>query len=102
MHEELTKLIESAKHKIDLTCKERFMCEGCPADVYGGECKAGFIAEHLINNGVVIVQYGEWLPGYPIHCSVCGGPAPTEYEDCNRYEAWLTKYCPNCGAIMLC
>ena len=45
--------------------------------------------------------YGEWLPGYPIHCSVCGGPAPTEYEDCNRYEAWLTKYCPNCGAVML-
>jgi hypothetical protein len=46
------------------------------------------------------VVHGEWLPGYPICCSVCGGPAATDYEDCNRYEAYLTNYCPHCGAKM--
>jgi hypothetical protein len=46
------------------------------------------------------VVYAKWLHGYPICCSACGGPAPTEYEDCNRYEAWLTSYCPHCGATM--
>lgn len=48
----------------------------------------------------VEVKHGRWIKGYPIHCSVCGGAAPTDYEDCNRYEAWLTPYCPNCGADM--
>jgi hypothetical protein len=48
----------------------------------------------------VEVAHGKWLQGYPVHCSVCGGPAATEYEDANRYEAWLTPYCPNCGARM--
>lgn len=46
------------------------------------------------------VVHGRWLRGYPIHCSICSGPAPTDYEDCNRYDAWLTKYCPHCGAAM--
>ena len=48
----------------------------------------------------VEVKHGRWVNGYPISCSVCGGFAPTDYEDCNRYEAWLTTYCPNCGAKM--
>ena len=60
-----------------------------------------FFTFHLDPVYVRQVVHGEWLPGYPIHCSVCRGPAPTDYEDCNRYEAWLTNYCPNCGALML-
>lgn len=46
------------------------------------------------------VKHAEWLQGYPIYCSACNGPAPTDYEDCNRYEAWLTSFCPHCGAKM--
>ena len=48
----------------------------------------------------VEVVHGRWEQGYPIFCSVCGGAAATEYEDANRYEAWLSPYCPNCGAKM--
>lgn len=48
----------------------------------------------------VEVVHGEWKTGYPITCSVCGGYAATEYEDANIYEAWLSPYCPNCGADM--
>ena len=48
----------------------------------------------------VEVVHGQWLQGYPIHCSVCGGYAATEYEDVNTYEAWLSPYCPHCGAKM--
>lgn len=48
----------------------------------------------------VEVVHGRWLQGYPVSCSVCGGAAATDYEDVNRYEAWLTPYCPNCGARM--
>lgn len=44
--------------------------------------------------------HAQWLTGYPVYCSACGGAAPTDYEDCNRYEAWLTAFCPHCGAIM--
>lgn len=43
---------------------------------------------------------GKWLRGYPIHCSLCGGAAATEYEDANRYEAWQSPYCPHCGQPM--
>lgn len=43
---------------------------------------------------------GKWLRGYPIHCSLCGGAAATEYEDTNRYEAWLSPCCPHCGQPM--
>ena len=50
---------------------------------------------------IVHFQIGKWMQGYPVHCSVCGGAAATEYEDANRYEAWLTSYCPHCGARMM-
>ena len=50
---------------------------------------------------IVHFQIGKWMKGYPICCSVCGGAAATDYEDANRYEAWLSPYCPNCGARMM-
>lgn len=48
----------------------------------------------------VKVMHGRWMQGYPMSCSVCGGAAATDYEDANRYDAWLSQYCPNCGAKM--
>ena len=45
-------------------------------------------------------KHGRWMPGYPMSCSVCGGSAATDYEDANRYDAWHSPYCPNCGAKM--
>ena len=49
---------------------------------------------------VAPVVHGEWVKGYPITCSACGGYAATEYEDANIYKAWNSPYCPNCGADM--
>ena len=58
------------------------------------------LAALLLDVEAVPVVHGRWLQGYPIYCSVCNGSAATEYEDCNRYEAWLSLYCPHCGAKM--
>jgi hypothetical protein len=62
-------------------------------DFYNAVCKR-------IRRYTIEVKRGEWLTGYPVHCSICGGSAPTDYEDCNRYDAWLTPFCPHCGNPM--
>lgn len=58
------------------------------------------IADIQMKLGITVQRHGRWVQGYPISCSVCGGAAATDYEDANRYEAWLSSYCPNCGAQM--
>lgn len=57
--EKLIELIHSARFDIERICNERFDCDGCPADIHEGECKAGYIADHLIANSVTIQQ---WIP----------------------------------------
>lgn len=57
--EKLIELIHSARFDIERICNERFDCDGCPADIHEGECKAGYIADHLIANGVTVQQ---WIP----------------------------------------
>ena len=53
--EKLTDLISTARFDVERICDERMDCEDCPAAVHEGECKAGYIADHLIANDVVPV-----------------------------------------------
>ena len=70
---------------------------------FGNACSDGVLdlLDEVPAADVAPVVHGRWETGYPITCSVCGGYAATEYEDANIYEAWLSPYCPNCGAKMV-
>lgn len=63
----------------------------------------GDIAEHLLANGVVVREKGEWIEdgyyGNPFVCSYCGheGCYSGNYGDKDYYP---TNFCPNCGADM--
>ena len=51
---------------------------------------AGGLADHLIANGVVVREKGEWI-------------SHEGYEECNRCHAktmFQHNFCPNCGADM--
>ena len=67
----------------------------------GAECYAyNRVLEDIDEAPIVKAKRGRWMSTYPVTCSACGGPAATDYEDANTYEAWLSSYCPNCGAQM--
>ena len=67
----------------------------------GAECYAyNRVLEDIAEAPTVKPKRGRWRSTYPVTCSACGGYAATDYEDANRYEAWLSPYCPNCGAQM--
>ena len=65
------------------------LCHGCEQ-----------LADHLIANGVVVREKGEWIIPTKIggrafnipHCSVCKG-VPCGVDE-------NTNFCPNCGADM--
>lgn len=54
-----------------------------------------FIADHLLANGVVVREKGEWVYDHwcEFKCSKCGALSKTE----PRGEE---NFCPNCGADM--
>ena len=94
------KLIELLKTN---ACPAPFMCD--PAcRYYGfGDCFPDRFADHLINNGVTVKEYGQWIYDFNLagsnfyRCSVC-----------DRQETLLEKediyeYCPfcHCGAKMM-
>ena len=57
------------------------------------------IADHLIANGVVVREKGEWEG---TNCSRCGG-SYMDYADADSYPAIgepKPDFCPNCGADM--
>ena len=73
---------------------------------YAGEVNgcAAFRADHLLANGVVVREKGEWTEHqhtsyddmreedviwFTYACSVCGGEVMSDYD-----------FCPNCGADM--
>ena len=74
---------------------------------------AGLIADHLIANGVVVREKGEWIPSesdfddddtlFDVEewcdwqCSMCREDIC--YED-PMERRWLPNFCPNCGADM--
>ena len=69
----------------------------CSRCKYGckGDCSYQFLADHLIANGVVAREKGEWVYDHwcEFKCSKCGALSKTE----PRGEE---NFCPNCGADM--
>ncbi len=55
-------------------------------------------ADHLIANGVVVREKGEWkyIGGDEWCCSVCGYVASTE----GRWEPMMDDFCRGCGSDM--
>ena len=67
----------------------------------GAECYAYNRVLNSIDEAPAVKEKrGRWMSTYPATCSACGGYAATDYEDVNRYDPWLSPYCPNCGAHM--
>ena len=71
---------------------------------------AGFIADHLIANGVTVqenttadvapVRHGRWKKQSGLYsCSECGMTCPYDVQ-ADVIEYWACNYCPNCGAKM--
>ena len=80
--------------------------EGQVLDYWWFEEKIAKITDHLIANGVVVREKGEWKPvKYNAHCS-CGksyGTYHYECQVCHRVsyaQPYGLNFCPNCGADM--
>ena len=80
-------------------------CEFCKYDGMK-DCLRQGQADHLIANGVVVREKGEWKPvKYNAHCS-CGksyGTYHYECQVCHRVsyaQPYGLNFCPNCGADM--
>ena len=63
-------------------------------------CSIEELANHLIANGVVVREKGEWIAGVGSwstrRCSACNWKIPYSwYVDLDEL-----KFCPNCGADM--
>ena len=64
---------------------------------YWGDEHIGALADHLITNGVVVREKGEWTTdGF---CEFCKEEVMTEWDECGG-EQKKTNFCPNCGADM--
>lgn len=99
--EKLIALLNEAGQRCgDIECYD---CEECE---YAGEINGcvAFIADHLLANGVVVREKGEWTEHqhtsyddmreenviwFTYACSECGGEVMNDYD-----------FCPNCGADM--
>ena len=93
-------MVEAESLCAAIDCYDGAVCE------YAGEINgcAAFRADHLIANGVVVREKGEWL-------HVCGKGRHAEYEcsECKIHVCFdekiggdipAYKLCPNCGADM--
>lgn len=93
------KLIEIRK---SVSCNK----DGCRACAYSKHehCMEELLVDHLIANGVVVREKGEWDDtgrylfrdgSLAIRCNLCG--AALHQEEWDKYN-W--RFCPNCGADM--
>ncbi len=60
--EKMIELIRYARYEVEGICDERDSCDDCPAENW---CKDGYIADHLIANGVVVSNLEtttRWIP----------------------------------------
>ena len=95
--EKLSELLEP--HMSGSPCEhECGICEGedCRS------CNARFLARHLIDNGVVVREKGEWTvldecANEGAYCSVCHKKV---YKVCYGNCKMKSNFCPNCGADM--
>ena len=104
MREKLMELVYAARVHADEECDKQEGCSRCPYDAQADMCQNGPIVDHLIANGVVVREKGEWL-------HVCGKGRHAEYEcsECKIHVCFDEKiggdipaynFCPNCGADM--
>lgn len=84
------KLIEIRK---SVSCKKGG-CRFCDYSKYE-HCMEELLVDHLLANGVVVREKGEWVYDHwcEFKCSKCGALSKTE----PRGEE---NFCPNCGADM--
>lgn len=68
-------------------------------------CSIEELADHLLANGVVVREKGEWESYWDVaylseryRCSRCKEDAPTKAE--TMHDQLLKPFCPNCGADM--
>lgn len=97
--EKLIELIYEGKMKRIDICANNEDCSLCARDADGEYCCDGVVADHLIANGVVVREKGEWEG---TRCSRCGG-SYMDYADADSYPAIgepKPDFCPNCGADM--
>lgn len=104
--EKLISLLMEAMEEGEKECLSTANCPDCRAyEKYSrDECGLALSALHLIANGVVIREKGEWVRvktdyGVKYECSRCKG-----HVDVNTYEDGTADeppdFCPNCGADM--
>ena len=74
----------------------------CEEIVLSWACGYGQAADHLIANGVVVREKGEWIDRFvrDWRCSKCGEPIyKVRNVDGYCYDD-KPSFCPNCGADM--
>lgn len=71
---------------------------GSNNDIWADQKTREKLADHLIENGVVIQKHGLWNDGDP-YCPVCGKDKFGGL-DADVWADWKPDYCPNCGARM--
>lgn len=94
MRAKLMELVYAARVHADEECDKQEGCSRCPYDAQADMCQNGPIVDHLLANGVVVREKGEWMP-------VKLTRRTTEYRCpfCGRWERIKQPYC-NCGAKM--
>ena len=91
------KLVELCEDVI-LSCKAS-MCDDCEhSNIDYPHCMGVHFADHLLANGVVVREKGEWkyIGGGEWCCSVCGYVVSTE----GRWEPMMDDFCRGCGSDM--
>ena len=98
MREKLMELVYAARVHADEECDKQEGCSRCPYDAQADMCQNGPIVDHLIANGVVVREKGEWqyIGGDEWCCSVCGYVTSTE----GRWEPMMDDFCRGCGSDM--
>ena len=81
-------------------------CEDCKEE-FGGGCLNSLVADHLIANGVVVREKGEWATdkedaywGNSLKRKYCTRCKKRPHFDRETRKFILTDFCPNCGADM--
>ena len=95
MRAKLMELVYAARVHADEECDKQEGCSRCPYDAQADMCQNGPIVDHLIANGVVVREKGEWddsYDGITPYCTACG----RSHRGMNR----TPNFCPNCGADM--
>ncbi len=118
--EKLIELMREGRYKAENICNDNDDCQSCTIADPKGNCKANFVADHLIANGVTVQKWipvterlptredanetesilaihkeerrGRWQEGYLIHKYGC--------SSCGARQDMISPYCPNCGADM--